>query len=82
MFEPIHGSAPRMAGKEIANPLASIWAAGQLLDHLGFPQWYTRIVNTIEKMLKENKGLTKDLGGSASTSDCADVFVAMLSDMI
>ena len=79
MFEPIHGSAPRMAGKGIANPLASIWAAGQLLDHLGYPQWYTRIVDTIEKMLKENNGLTKDLGGSASTSACGDAFVAMLS---
>ena len=79
MFEPIHGSAPRMTGKGIANPLASIWAAGQLLEHLGYPVWYARIVDTIERMLKEHNGLTKDLGGSASTSECGDTFVAMLS---
>ena len=79
MFEPIHGSAPRMAGQGTADPLASIWAAGQLLDHLGYPEWYKRIVDTIEKMLKEKTGLTKDLGGSASTSECGDAFVAVLS---
>ena len=79
MFEPIHGSAPRMAGQGTADPLASIWAAGQLLDHLGYPEWYKRIVDTIEKMLKEKTGLTKDLGGSASTPECGDAFVAVLS---
>ena len=79
MFEPIHGSAPRMAGQGTADPLASIWAAGQLLDHLGYPEWYKRIVDTIEKMLKEKTGLTKDLSGSASTSECGDAFVAVLS---
>lgn len=78
MFEPIHGSAPRMAGKNIANPLASIWAAGQLLDHLGYADWYAKIVGTIEQMLKEKQGLTKDLGGNASTSECGDIFIAML----
>ena len=79
MFEPIHGSAPRMAGQGTADPLASIWAAGQLLDHLGYPEWYKRIVDTIEKMLKEKTGLTNDLGGSASTSECGDAFVDVLS---
>ena len=78
MFEPIHGSAPRMAGQGTADPLASIWAAGQLLDHLGYPEWYKRIVDTIEKMLKEKTGLTKDLAGSASTPECGDAFVAVL----
>ena len=78
MFEPIHGSAPKHAGKGDANPLASIWAAGQLLDHLGYPDWYGKIVDTVERMLKEKQGLTKDLGGSASTSECGDVFVKLL----
>ena len=80
MFEPIHGSAPRMAGKGTADPLASIWAAAQLLDHLGYPNWYARIVDTIERMLKEKQGLTKDLGGTATTSECGDAFVSLLSE--
>ena len=79
MFEPIHGSAPRMAGKGTADPLASIWAAAQLLDHLGYPNWYARIVDTIERMLKEKQGLPKDLGGTATTSECGDAFVSLLS---
>ena len=80
MFEPIHGSAPRMAGKGIANPLASIWSAAQLLEHLGYPNWYHKIVGTIEQMLKEKQCLTQDLGGSASTSACGDAFISMLSN--
>ena len=80
MFEPIHGSAPRMAGKGTADPLASIWAAAQLLDHLGYPNWYARIVDTIERMLKEKQGLPKDLGGTATTSECGDAFVSLLSE--
>ena len=79
MFEPIHGSAPRMAGKGIADPLASIWSAAQLLEHLGYPNWYAQIVDTIEQMLKEKHCLTQDLGGCASTSECGDAFVSMLS---
>ena len=81
MFEPIHGSAPRMAGKGIANPLASIWSAAQLLEHLGYPTWYNQIVETIEQMLKEKQYLTQDLGGSASTSACGDAFISMLTNV-
>ena len=79
MFEPIHGSAPRMAGKGIANPLASIWSAAQLLDHLGYSNWHDQVVNTIERMLKEKLCLTQDLGGIASTSECGDAFISLLS---
>ena len=78
MFEPIHGSAPDIAGKGLANPLASIWAAGQLLEHLGYPRWYRRIVDAIEDMLTARRGLTPDLGGSASTAECGDAFIASL----
>ncbi len=70
MFEPIHGSAPDIAGKGIANPLASIWAASQLLDFLGYKEWGKRIIDGIEIMLEQKKGLTPDLGGTASTSEC------------
>ena len=70
MFEPIHGSAPDIAGKGIANPLASIWAASQLLDFLGYKEWGKRIIDGIETMLEQKKGLTPDLGGTSSTSEC------------
>ena len=70
MFEPIHGSAPDIAGKGIANPLASIWAASQLLDFLGYKEWGKRIIDGIETMLEQKKGLTPDLGGTATTSEC------------
>lgn len=79
MFEPIHGSAPDIAGKGIANPLAAIWSASQLLDFLGYESMGRRIIDTIEKLLTEHrKFLTPDQGGEASTSDCGDAFVRLL----
>jgi len=79
MFEPVHGSAPDIAGKGIANPLATIWTAGQMLDHLGLPQWGSRFVDTIEAVLSAPAPtLTPDLGGTASTSQVGDAFVALL----
>ena len=78
MFEPIHGSAPDIAGKGVANPLASIWAVSQLLDFLGYEDWGRKIVDTIEKMLEEKNCLTPDLGGRASTKECGSAFCEML----
>ncbi|MBQ5950650.1 MAG: tartrate dehydrogenase [Lachnospiraceae bacterium] len=78
MFEPIHGSAPDIAGRGLADPLAAIWSAGQLLDHLGYPEWYKRIVDTIERMLSEKRSLTRDLGGTASTEECGSAFAELL----
>ena len=80
MFEPIHGSAPDIAGKGIANPLASIWTAAQMLDFFGYEKWGTRIVDAIERLLSEGKDLTPDLGGTASTSDCGDALVRLLEE--
>ena len=80
MFEPIHGSAPDIAGKGLANPLAAIWSAGQLLEHLGHPQWYEKIVSVIGQMLKDGTDLTTDLGGTATTQQCGDAFIRRLSD--
>lgn len=79
MFEPIHGSAPDIAGKGIANPLASIWTAGQMLTFFGYPEWEERIVAGIETLLTERTTLTPDLGGQASTSDCGDAMAAILT---
>ena len=78
MFEPIHGSAPDIAGKGIANPLASAWTAGQMLTFLGYPEWEDRIVNAIQELLVEKKALTPDLGGSASTSECGSALAYKL----
>ncbi len=70
MFEPIHGSAPDIAGKGIANPLASIWAASQLLDFFGHEDWGKKIIDVIEQMLENNDTLTPDQGGTASCEAC------------
>ena len=78
MFEPIHGSAPDIAGKGIANPLASAWTAGQMLTFFGYPEWEDRIVNAIQELLVEKKALTPDLGGSASTSECGSALAYKL----
>ena len=80
MFEPIHGSAPRHAGKGDANPLAAIWSASQILDFLGHPEWGKRVLDAIETLLTEKKVLTPDLGGSASTSDVGNEIIRLLSE--
>ena len=68
LFEPVHGSAPRLAGKGIANPMAAILASKMMLEYLGENRWAERIENAIVTVLKEGKVLTPDLGGSSSTT--------------
>jgi tartrate dehydrogenase/decarboxylase/D-malate dehydrogenase len=69
MFEPIHGSAPDIAGKGLANPLATVWSASQLLDFFGHEDWGKKLLDIIEEILVEKKVLTPDLGGNSSTQD-------------
>jgi tartrate dehydrogenase/decarboxylase/D-malate dehydrogenase len=69
MFEPIHGSAPDIAGKGIANPVAAIWAGAMMLGHLGHPDAEARIVGAVERVLASGGVRTPDLGGRASTKD-------------
>ena len=69
MFEPVHGSAPDIAGKHIANPIAQIWTGAMMVEHLGYPEAAEAIVQAIERVVAEGKVLTRDLGGSASTTD-------------
>jgi tartrate dehydrogenase/decarboxylase/D-malate dehydrogenase len=69
MFEPIHGSAPDIAGQGIANPLGAIWSAALLLGHLGFSTWEATVVDAIAAVLEAQQFRTRDLGGTASTSD-------------
>ncbi len=67
-FEPVHGSAPDIYGKGIANPIGQIWSGAMMLEHLGHPQAASAIVAAIEKVLKEGPR-TRDMGGTANTVD-------------
>jgi tartrate dehydrogenase/decarboxylase/D-malate dehydrogenase len=71
MFEPIHGSAPDIAGRGIANPIGAIWAGAMMLDHLGMTAAHDRIVRAIERVVGEGGPRTPDLGGNASTKEVA-----------
>jgi tartrate dehydrogenase/decarboxylase/D-malate dehydrogenase len=71
MFEPIHGSAPDIKGKGIANPIGAIWAGALMLDFLGARDGHNLIVNAIEKVLAGGGPRTPDLGGKATTKDVA-----------
>ncbi|MFD1862787.1 tartrate dehydrogenase [Planococcus chinensis] len=75
MFEAIHGSAPDIAGKGIANPIAQIWSAALMLEHLGRPDLAAAIVSSIENVLQEGEVLTPDLGGNSTTSEVGDRIV-------
>jgi tartrate dehydrogenase/decarboxylase/D-malate dehydrogenase len=79
MFEPIHGSAPDIAGKGIANPIAAIWAAAMMLEHLGEPEAAARIVSAIEHVVAEGIIQTPDLGGAATTREMTKAVAAALS---
>ena len=72
MFEPIHGSAPKYTGQNIANPIATIWAGALMLDYLGEPKAAQRITRAIENILKAGKIRTRDLGGPAKTAEMGD----------
>ena len=76
MFEPIHGSAPDIAGNGIANPIGAIWAGALMLDHLGAPNAHERIVRAIERVLADDGPRTPDLGGKARTAEVTAAVVA------
>ncbi len=71
MFEPIHGSAPDIAGRGIANPIGAIWAAALMLDHLGHRDEHDAIIGAIEAVVRDGQVLTPDLGGTATTASLA-----------
>jgi tartrate dehydrogenase/decarboxylase/D-malate dehydrogenase len=78
MFEPVHGSAPDIAGKGIANPLAAMVSAAMMLDHLGLSPAAQKLQSAIESVLAEEKVRTPDLGGTSSTSDVSSAVLALL----
>ena len=75
MFEPIHGSAPDIAGQQKANPLATVWSASQLLDFFGYTDWGKVLIDCIEEVLVDKKVLTADLGGTNSTREVGDEII-------
>jgi 3-isopropylmalate dehydrogenase len=71
MFEPVHGSAPPLAGKDLANPLASVLTVGMMLAHLGYPDEETRLETIVARAITEKK-CTKDVGGELGTRAVGD----------
>jgi len=78
IFEAVHGSAPDIAGKGIANPCALLLGAAQMLDHLGQPEQATRLRDAIVATLEAKDSLTPDLGGSGNTMSFAQAIAARL----
>jgi 3-isopropylmalate dehydrogenase len=77
MFEPVHGSAPPLAGKDLANPIASFLTVGMLMTHLGYPEEEARIEALCARAIAEDK-CTKDVGGTLGTSAVGDWFLQAL----
>ncbi len=79
IFEPVHGSAPDIAGKGIANPIAAIWSAAMMLEDLDEPGAAALIVSAIEQVTTAREVRTPDLGGTATTSDVGDAVISALN---
>jgi isocitrate dehydrogenase (NAD+) len=78
MFEAVHGTAPDIAGKGFANPTALLMSSILMLDHLGEPTAAEQIQNALEKVYREAKHTTRDVGGKAGTEEFADAVIAAL----
>jgi tartrate dehydrogenase/decarboxylase/D-malate dehydrogenase len=79
MFEPVHGSAPDIAGKGVANPLAAVLSAALMLDHLGLAKSAAAVRSAVSKVLSEGKVKTPDLGGKDTTTQMGDAVVAAVA---
>src|SRR5580704_8626256 len=79
MFEPVHGSAPDIAGKFICNPIGQIWSAALMLEHLGEAQAGKAIVDAIETLLRESGPKTRDMGGQAGTADVGTAIAQLVA---
>jgi tartrate dehydrogenase/decarboxylase/D-malate dehydrogenase len=78
MFEPVHGSAPDIAGQGIANPVGAIWAGAMMLRHLGHSDAHDAIMTAVENVLHERAAMTRDMGGTASTEAMGKAIEAAL----
>ncbi len=81
LFEPVHGSAPDIAGKGIANPLGTIWAGQMMLEFLGEAEDATLLMRAIETVTRAGTTLTPDLGGTATTTEVADAVISAISSL-
>ena len=78
LFEPVHGSAPKYAGKDIANPLAAILTVGVMLETLGYPEWTPRLEDVVREMVRTGS-VPRDMGGSLGTAAVGDFVVKKLA---
>jgi tartrate dehydrogenase/decarboxylase / D-malate dehydrogenase len=78
MFEPVHGSAPDIAGRGIANPVGAVWSAALMLDHLGHPDAAAEVCDAIAAVLAAGDVRTPDIGGSATTAEVTEAMVRAL----
>jgi tartrate dehydrogenase/decarboxylase/D-malate dehydrogenase len=78
LFEPVHGSAPDIAGQGIANPIGQIWSGAMMLEHLGESDAAADVVAAIERTLGERHARTRDLGGNADTRTCGEAIAQAL----
>jgi isocitrate dehydrogenase (NAD+) len=81
VFEPVHGSAPKYAGQNRANPTALILSGVLMLRHLGEQSAAERVETALREVIAEGKRTTYDLGGDAGTSEFADAIIARLADL-
>jgi tartrate dehydrogenase/decarboxylase/D-malate dehydrogenase len=80
MFEPIHGSAPDIAGRGIANPIGQIWSGVMMLDHLGHAAAAQALLDAVEDVLASSDVRTPDLGGKADTAAVTAAVLGALED--
>ena len=80
MFEPVHGSAPDIAGQKICNPIGQIWCGAMMLEHLGEPQAGAAILTAIETLLRDGGPRTRDMGGQAGTEEVGKALAEMVAD--
>ena len=78
MFEPIHGSAPDIAAKGIANPMATAWSVSLMLRHLGEERWAETVLDAVSQVLTETSIRTPDLGGQSTTQEVTAAMLEML----
>ena len=78
MFEPVHGSAPDIAGKGIANPVAQAWTGAMMLEHLGHADAAAAVVRAVERLVADGSTVTRDLGGKASTREVGEALAALV----
>jgi tartrate dehydrogenase/decarboxylase/D-malate dehydrogenase len=81
LFEPVHGSAPDISGKGIANPVGQIWAASLMLEHLGYRDAAAAVMRAIEQVLAQGPH-TPDMGGRATTEDVGRAIAAAIAPML